>query len=61
VPTAGFLIFVPREKIVPLDMSPEDAAKLLLSGGLVAPDHLPVTLPATEEVAAKRGKVLSRP
>jgi len=40
VPTAGFLIFTPREKIVPLDMSPEDAAKLLISGGLVAPEEL---------------------
>ncbi|WP_454849407.1 DUF502 domain-containing protein [Rhizobium binxianense] len=39
VPTAGFLIFVPREKIVPLDMTPEDAAKLLISGGLVTPEH----------------------
>lgn len=39
VPTAGFLIFVPREKIVLLDMSPEDAAKLLISGGLVTPDQ----------------------
>ncbi|MBB2836732.1 UNVERIFIED_ORG: putative membrane protein [Rhizobium etli] len=41
VPTAGFLIFVPREKIVMLDMSPEDAAKFLISGGLVAPEHKP--------------------
>ncbi len=40
VPTAGFLIFVPREKIVFLDMSPEDAAKLLISGGLVTPEEL---------------------
>ncbi|TCL73750.1 DUF502 domain-containing protein [Rhizobium sp. BK251] len=39
VPTAGFLIFVPRDKIVMLDMTPEDAAKLLISGGLVVPDH----------------------
>ncbi|MEZ2127539.1 MULTISPECIES: DUF502 domain-containing protein [unclassified Sinorhizobium] len=39
VPTAGFLIFVPREKIVLLDMSPEDAAKLLISGGLVTPEQ----------------------
>lgn len=38
VPTAGFLIFVAREKITLLDMSPEDAAKLLISGGLVAPE-----------------------
>ncbi|MGZ2380167.1 DUF502 domain-containing protein [Rhizobium brockwellii] len=44
VPTAGFLIFVPREKIVMLDMSPEDAAKFLISGGLVAPEHKPAGL-----------------
>ena len=37
VPTAGFLVFVPREKIVPLDMSAEDAAKLIISMGLVTP------------------------
>lgn len=63
VPTAGFLIFVPREKIVPLDMSPEDAAKLLLSGGLVAPDYLPAGIETTGEPAtapARRGKIFSR-
>lgn len=36
-PTAGFLVYVPREKIVPLDMSAEDAAKLIISVGLVTP------------------------
>lgn len=41
VPTAGFLLFVPKDKIVMLDMTPEDAAKLLISGGLVAPDFTP--------------------
>lgn len=39
VPTAGFLIFVPREKIIVLDMSAEDGAKLLISGGLVTPEY----------------------
>ena len=47
VPTAGFLVFVPREKITVLDMSPEDGAKLLISGGLVAPDYKEL-LPAKE-------------
>jgi len=64
VPTAGFLIFVQREKIVPLDMSPEDAAKLLLSGGLVAPDYLPKGLAPPQEatpVVSRRGRMLSRP
>ena len=51
VPTAGFLIFVPREKIVMLDMSPEDAAKFLISGGLVAPEHLTVMRPKPKAVS----------
>jgi uncharacterized membrane protein len=50
VPTAGFLIFVPREKIVLLDMSPEDAAKLLISGGLVTPEELVSQIAAPEAV-----------
>ncbi|MEM7300386.1 MAG: DUF502 domain-containing protein [Pseudomonadota bacterium] len=37
-PTSGFLLFVPKEDVVPLDMSVEDAAKLVISAGLVAPD-----------------------
>lgn len=40
-PTSGFLLFVPESETVPLDMSIEDAAKLVISGGLVAPDRLP--------------------
>lgn len=42
IPTAGFLLFIPRDKIIPLDMSAEDAAKLLISGGLVTPDQKPL-------------------
>lgn len=38
VPTAGFLIFVPKSKIRMLDMSVEDATKFLISGGLVTPE-----------------------
>jgi len=41
IPTAGFLVFVERSRIMELDMGPEDAAKLLISGGLVAPDWSP--------------------
>jgi len=52
VPTAGFLIFVPREKIVVLDMTAEDGAKLLVSGGLVTPEYLPVA-PGAEPAAPK--------
>lgn len=36
-PTSGFLLFVPRNDVVLLDMSVEDAAKLIISAGLVNP------------------------
>lgn len=37
--TAGFLIFVPRRNVIILDMSIEEAAKMIISAGLVAPDQ----------------------
>jgi len=37
-PTSGFLLFVPESQVIPLDMSIEEAAKLVISAGLVVPD-----------------------
>lgn len=37
-PTSGFLLFVPRHSVIELDMSIEDAAKLIISAGLVYPN-----------------------
>lgn len=37
-PTSGFLLFVPKKDITILDMSVEEAAKLVISAGLVVPD-----------------------
>jgi len=51
-PTSGFLLFVPRKDVVMLDMSVEDAAKLIISAGLVVP-------PTAEEIKAGR-RVTSR-
>jgi uncharacterized membrane protein len=45
VPTAGFLMFVPRSKIIMLDMTPEEGARLLISGGILAPDYKPKNVP----------------
>ena len=42
-PTSGFLLFFPAEDVIELDMSVEDAAKLVISAGLVYPEDLPVT------------------
>ncbi len=43
-PTSGFLLFVPRKDVIILDMSVEEAAKMVISAGLVSPDY-PKKLP----------------
>jgi len=46
-PTSGFLLFVPSEDVIELDMTVEDAAKLVISAGLVYPNQIrPEELPA---------------
>lgn len=37
-PTSGFLLFVPKRDVMPLDMSIEDAAKMVISAGMVTPE-----------------------
>ena len=37
-PTSGFMLFVPKDDIIILNMSVEDAAKLIISAGLVMPE-----------------------
>ena len=46
-PTSGFLLFLPRRDVVVLDMTVEEAAKLVISAGLVIP-------PTKEEILAGR-------
>ena len=41
-PTSGFILFVPRKDILVLDMSVEEAAKLVISAGLLTPEELPL-------------------
>ena len=36
-PTSGFLLLVPKEDVIPLDMSVGDGMKMLISGGAVTP------------------------
>ena len=38
-PTSGFYLMVPDTDVINLDMSVEDAFKLLISGGMVSSDH----------------------
>ncbi len=39
-PTSGFLIFVPKEDVVFLNMTVEEGLKFVISGGIVAPDEI---------------------
>lgn len=45
-PTSGFLLYIPRSDVIMLDMTIEDAAKLIISGGLVYPNPKDPTRPA---------------
>ncbi|WP_371157055.1 DUF502 domain-containing protein [Jannaschia sp. 2305UL9-9] len=52
-PTSGFLLFVPEEDVVILDMTVEDAAKLVISAGLVYPaGQVPPDAPASAKAVS---------
>ncbi len=36
-PTSGYLLFIPKEEIIPLDVSVEEALKLIISAGAIIP------------------------
>jgi len=40
-PTTGFLLVVPQEKVIYLDMSPEQAMKMIVSAGALVPPAAP--------------------
>lgn len=45
-PTSGFLLFVPKGELIPLNMTVEQAVKMVISGGIVTP---PDTRPVEEQ------------
>jgi uncharacterized membrane protein len=45
-PTSGFLVYFPASDVIILDMTVEDAAKLIISAGLVYPNAKDPALPA---------------
>jgi uncharacterized membrane protein len=47
-PTSGFLLFFPQEDVIELDMSVEEAAKLVISAGLVYPNGKDPTTPVED-------------
>lgn len=44
-PTSGFLLFVPKSDVIELDMTVENAAKLVISAGLVYPNEKDPSVP----------------
>ncbi len=42
-PTSGFFLLVPEEDVIPLSISVDEAVKMIISGGVIAPpDHQPL-------------------
>lgn len=39
-PTTGFYFYLPEADVIEIDMSPDDAAKLIMSAGLIQPDQV---------------------
>ena len=48
-PTSGFLVLIPRDEAVHLDLTIEEGLKLVLSGGIVIPELLTGRMMATSE------------
>lgn len=40
-PTSGMLVMIPEEDTMKLDMTVEAAIKMVVSGGILMPEHLP--------------------
>ena len=54
-PTSGYLVYVPREEIVPLAMSVEDGIKLVISGGIITPESVDTPVASTvQEIVAQK-------
>ena len=56
VPPTGFICFVPRKDVTFLNMTVEDAAKVIISAGMVTPD----TEKRMKELAEKQGMTIAR-
>jgi uncharacterized membrane protein len=55
-PTTGFFFYLPRKDIIELRMSVEDAAKIVMSAGLITPDEQQQKLAALAADAKTTGK-----
>ncbi len=49
-PTSGYVVFVSRDKVIPLDLTMDEGFSMVLSGGMVVPDRMRVERPPDKEV-----------
>ena len=56
MPPSGFTVFVPRNRVVAIDMNFEDAAKIILSAGMATPDTQAKLKAAAEKAKTDRRK-----
>ena len=54
-PTSGFLLFCPRKDVIFMEMSVEEAVKLVVSGGIVTPPD------RTAKTVARKGTARKAP
>jgi uncharacterized membrane protein len=50
-PTSGFYLLVPEEDLIQVNLSVEDAFKLVMSAGLVTPETVPLADPPFSETS----------
>jgi uncharacterized membrane protein len=56
VPPTGFVCFLPRREVVFLDMSIEDAAKVIISAGMITPESQAKLRELAEQSRRNKGK-----
>ncbi|MBI4565863.1 MAG: DUF502 domain-containing protein [Planctomycetes bacterium] len=62
LPYTGFLVYVPREEILPLALTADEALRIVISVGILTPPHQTVSLAAfTAAQTGKRPPPLSSP
>ncbi|WP_420132665.1 DUF502 domain-containing protein [Rhodopseudomonas sp.] len=63
-PTTGFFFYVPRSKVIPIDLNAEEAATLIMSAGVVQPGSDPqkkIAALAATALAAKKARDPNEP
>jgi uncharacterized membrane protein len=55
-PTTGFFFYLPRQEVIELTMSVDDAAKLVMSAGVIQPDETQARLQMLAEAARAEGQ-----